>query len=67
MTFEFLIFTVFKSGFYSVLKIIFNRCRRQCLKNLNRRRRQRFKLFSDIGDSAKKYKTAIFKPKPSKF
>jgi hypothetical protein len=25
------------------------------------------KNVSDVGDSAKKYKTAIFKPKPSKF
>jgi hypothetical protein len=24
-------------------------------------------MFSYVGDSAKKYKTAIFKPKPSKF
>ncbi len=37
-----------------------------------RRRRHRLKIFyagddSHVGDSAKKYKTAIFKPKPSKF
>jgi hypothetical protein len=24
-------------------------------------------MFSDVGDSAKKYQTAIFKPEPSKF
>jgi hypothetical protein len=37
------------------------------LKIFYRRRRQRLKMLSDVGDSAKKYKTAIFKPKPSKF
>jgi hypothetical protein len=32
-----------------------------------RRRRQPLNFFSDVGDSAKNYKTAIIKPKPSKF
>jgi hypothetical protein len=32
------------------------------LKNVLRRRRWRLKLFSDAGDSVKKYKSAIFKP-----
>jgi hypothetical protein len=44
--FEFLIFTLFKSGFCSGLKIIF---------------------VIAVGDSAKRYKMAIFKPKPTKF
>jgi hypothetical protein len=26
-----------------------------------------FNFFADVGDSSKKYKMAIFKPKPSKF
>jgi hypothetical protein len=30
-------------------------------------KRRNICLVSDVGDSAKKYKTAIFKPKPSKF
>jgi hypothetical protein len=37
------------------------------LKNFKRRRLKGLKLFSDVGDSAKKYKSAIFKPLLSKF
>jgi hypothetical protein len=37
------------------------------LKFFYRRRQQHLKMFCDVCDSAKKYKTAIFKPKPSKF
>ncbi len=45
-----------------VLKIIFLSAVGDGSKKFKRYRRQRLKLFSDDGDSTKKYKSAIFKP-----